>query len=137
MIDFTSEVKTIPYNDGNVFALLSDLSNLERIRERIPGETFKNVSFDRDGCSFDIEPAGRVEFRVVDREPNRIIKFQAVHSPVPLSLLIQLKQESETVTRMKMTVCAELNSFLKPIVSKPIQEAVDRISTLIATLPYE
>ncbi|MDR2041326.1 MAG: SRPBCC family protein [Tannerella sp.] len=137
MIDFTSEEKTIPYNDGKVFALLSDLSNLERLRERIPEKTFKNVSFDRDGCSFDIEPAGRVEFRIVDREPNRTIRFQAVHSPVPLLLWIQLKQESETVTRMKMTIRAELNSFLKPIVSQPIQEAVNRISTLIATLPYE
>jgi hypothetical protein len=137
MTDFTSEVKSIPYNDGNIYALLSDLSNLERIRERIPAKTFKNVSFDRDGCSFDIHPVGKVEFRIVDREPNRAIKFQTAYSPVPLSLWIQLKPESETLTKMKLTVRADLNPLLKPIVSKPIQEAVDRISDLIATLPYE
>jgi hypothetical protein len=137
MTEFTGEIKTIPYNDGSVYTLLSDLSNLERIRERIPEETFKNFSFDRDGCSFDIHPAGKVEFQIVEREPNSIIKFQTVHSPVPLYLWIQLKAESPTVTKMKMTVRADLNPFLKPMVSKPIQEAVDRISALIATLPYE
>ncbi|MDR2138516.1 MAG: SRPBCC family protein [Tannerella sp.] len=137
MTEYTSEVKTIPCNDGSVFALLSDLSNLERFRERMPEETFKNISFDRDGCSFDIHPAGRVEFRIVDREPNSTIKLQTVHFPMPLSLWIQLKPESQTLTRMKITLRADLNPLLKPMVSKPIQEALDRISTLIATLPYE
>ncbi|MDR2765772.1 MAG: SRPBCC family protein [Tannerella sp.] len=137
MTDFTSEVKTIPYNDGSVFALLSDLSKLEGFRERIPEDTFKNVLFERDGCSFDIHPAGKVEFRIVDREPNRTIKFQTVHSPVPMYIRIQLKPESRTLTKMKMTLEADLNPLLKPMLSKPIQEAVDRISTLIATLPYE
>ncbi|MDR1454808.1 MAG: SRPBCC family protein [Tannerella sp.] len=137
MTDFTSEIKTIPYGDGNVFALLSDLSNLERVRDRIPGDALRNFAFDRDGCSFEIDRVGRIEFRIVDREPNRTIKFCTVQSPLPLHLWIQLKPEGETLTKMKMTLRADLNPFLKPMVSKPMQEAVDRISSLIATLPYE
>jgi hypothetical protein len=38
---------------------------------------------------------------------------------------------------MKMTVRAELNPFIKPMVSKPLQEAIDKISEAIARLPYE
>lgn len=37
---------------------------------------------------------------------------------------------------MKVTVRAELNAFIKPMASKPLQEAIDKISTVIASLPY-
>ena len=39
-------------------------------------------------------------------------------------------------TRMRLTVRAELNSFIQPMVSKPLQEAVDKISDVLASLPY-
>ena len=47
-----------------------------------------------------------------------------------------VKQVAEDDTRLKITVRADLNPFLKPMVSKPLQEAVDKISTVIASLPY-
>ena len=34
------------------------------------------------------------------------------------------------------TVRAELNPFIKPMVSKPLQDAIDKISTMLASLPY-
>ena len=87
--EFVSEVKQIPHNDERIFTMLSDLSNLERIKDRIPQDKIKNFEFD-----------------------------------------------SEDDTRLKITVRADLNPFLKPMVSKPLQEAVDKISTVIASLPY-
>ena len=35
MTEFVSEVKAIPYNEDRIFNLLSDLSNLEKVRDRI------------------------------------------------------------------------------------------------------
>ncbi|MDR3260638.1 MAG: SRPBCC family protein [Tannerella sp.] len=137
MTEYVSEVKTIPYNDKSVFSLLSDLSNLERIKDRIPQEMVNDFSFSSDRCSFEINPVGRIEFQIIQREPNQTIKFETTLSPVPLFLWIQLKPAGETVTKMKVTVRADLNPFLKPMVSKPLQEAVDKISAAIATLPYE
>jgi len=136
MTDFTSEVKTILHNDDRIFAMLSDMSNLERIKDRIPEDKIKNFAFDTDTCSFTVDPVGSVTFRIVEREPNKTIKFSTVNSPVPLLMWIQLKQVAEQDTKMKMTVRAELNSFIKPMVSKPLQEAIDRISEVIAGLPF-
>ncbi|MTU95374.1 SRPBCC family protein, partial [Parabacteroides merdae] len=31
---------------------------------------------------------------------------------------------------------AELSPFIKPMVSKPLQDAIDKISTMLASLPY-
>lgn len=137
MTEFTSEIRTIPHSDDRVFAMLSDLSNIRRIRNNIPQDSIKAFTFTDDHCSFEISPIGKIEFRIVDREPNKTIKFETTQSPVPLQLWIQLKQVAENDTRMKMTVRAELNPFLKPMVSKPMQDAVNKISEILAALPYD
>ena len=136
MTEFVSEIKMIPQNDDRIFGMLSDLSTLDRIKDRIPQDKIKNFEFDSDSCSFAVDPVGKINFQIVEREPNKTIKFQTTNSPVPLFLWIQLKQIAEMDTRMKITVRADLNPFLKPMVSKPLQEAVDKISTVIAALPY-
>lgn len=137
MTEFTSNVKTIPYNDESIFIMLSDMSNLERIKDRIPDDKVQQFTFDRDRCSFEINPVGKIEFQIIDREPNKTIKFETISSPVPINLWIQLKQTEDNTTKMKMTLRADLNPFLKPMVSKPLQDALDKISDVIATLPYE
>lgn len=136
MTEFVSEIKQIPQNDERIYAMLSDLSNLERIKDRIPQDKIKDFEFDSDSCSFSVSPVGKITFQIVDREPCKTIKFQTTNSLVPLSLWIQLKQVQEMDTRMRLTVRAELNSFLKPMVSKPLQDALDKISTVLASLPY-
>ncbi|MDR3252976.1 MAG: SRPBCC family protein [Tannerella sp.] len=136
MADFTSEVKTIPHSAEKVFDMLSDLSNLERLKSQIPQDKISDFAFDRDTCSFTVSPVGQIEFKIIEREPNKTIKLMSTNSPVHLQMWIQLREVAGDDTRMKMTVRAELNAFLKPMVSKPIQEAVDRISEVIAQLPY-
>lgn len=136
MVDFVSEVKMIPQNDERIFAMLSDLSNLERIKDRIPQDQIKDLEFDSDSCSFSVSPVGKITFRIVNREPNKTVKFETINSPLPLFLWIQLKQVGEMDTRMRLTARAELNPIIKPMVSKPLQEAVDRISEALASLPY-
>lgn len=136
MTDFVSEVKTIPYNDDRIFTMLSDLTNLERVKDRIPQDKIKDFEFDTDSCSLSVDPVGKITFQIIEREPNKTIKFVTTNSPVPLTLWIQLKQVAEADTKMKMTVRAELNPFIKGMVSKPLQEAVDKLSAAIAVLPY-
>ena len=136
MTEFVSEIKAIPYNEDRIFNLLSDLSNLEKVRDRIPQDKIQEFEFDKDSCSIAVAPVGKITFQIVEREPNKMIKFATTNSPVPLFLWIQLKQVEENDTRMKLTVRAELNPLIKPMVSKPLQEAIDKISTVLASLPY-
>lgn len=136
MTEFVSDIKRIPQNGERIYAMLSDLSNLERLKGSIPQDKIKDFEFDSDSCSFSVSPVGKVTFRIVDREPCKTIKFQTTNLPVPLFLWIQLKQVQEMDTRMRLTVRAELNSFLKPMISKPFEDALDRISTMLASLPY-
>ena len=136
MTEFVSEIKTIPYNEDRVYAMLSDLSNLERVKNRIPQDKIKDFEFDSDSCSFAVDPVGKITFQIVEREPNKTIKFTTTNSPVPLFLWIQLETSGRGRYAIKMTIRADLNPFIKPMVSKPLQDALDKISTVIASLPY-
>ena len=42
MTEFVSEIKTIPYNEDRVYAMLSDLSTREREKDRSPQEQIKD-----------------------------------------------------------------------------------------------
>ena len=136
MTEFVSEVKTIPHDEDRIFTMLSDLSNLERIKDRLPQDKIQDFEFDSDSCSFAVAPVGKITFRIVEREPNKTIKFETTNSPVPLFLWIQLKQVVPEDTKLKMTIKADLNPFIKPMVSKPLQDALDKIAVVIASLPY-
>jgi hypothetical protein len=140
MNEFVSGVKVIPYDSGCVFTLLSDLSNLEKAKDRIRQEdgTFRitGLSFDADSCTFDVEPVGKVGLRIVERNPVEAIKFEAVNSPVPLNLWICLEQFAPNDTRLTLTVRTEMNSFLASMLSKRLQEGIDKLADILADLPY-
>lgn len=136
LTEFVSEVHTIPHNDDEIFMMLSDLSNLEKIKDVIPQDKVKGFSFDKDSCTVEVAPAGKVTFQIVEREPNKLVKFETTSSPIPLMLWIQLKQVAEKDTKLKVTLRAELNTFIKSMVSKPLQDAVNKVANLIANLPY-
>ena len=137
MTEYISEIKTIPYCDERIFSTLSDLSNLERIKDRIPEDRIKEFSFTSDSCSIEIPPVGKIDFQIVNREPNKTIKFATVNSPLPLFLWIQLKQTDENVTKLKMTLRAAFNPLLKTMVAKPVQEGLNKLADVIATIPYD
>lgn len=136
MAEFVSEIKTIPYVDAEVYAVLSDLNNLELAKERIPQDKVKDFSFDTDSCTVSVDPVGKIKFVVVEREPNKTIKFQVEQLPFGVNMWIQLKASGDTETKLKMTIKAELNAFIAPMVSKPLQAGLDKVAELLSKLPY-
>ena len=54
MTEFVSEVKTIPFNEDRIFNMLSDLSNLGKVQDRIPQDKIQDFEFDKDSCSFSV-----------------------------------------------------------------------------------
>ena len=46
MTEFVSEVKTIPFNEDRIFNMLSDLSNLGKVQDRIPQDKIQDFEFE-------------------------------------------------------------------------------------------
>ncbi len=139
MTEFVSDIKTIPQNEETVFRFLSDFSNLEQFRDIIPQHEskIKDFVFDNDSCSFTVDPVGKVKFSIIEREPSKTIKLKADELPVEIYMWIQLKQVAEMDTKMKLTIKANLSPFLKPMVSKPLQEGINKIAEILANIPYQ
>ena len=136
MTEFISDVKKIPHSDSLIFKVLSDLSNLELLRDKMSDAKLSDFECDTDSCSFSVDPVGNVRFVVIDREPNKTIKFKAEDVPFDLNVWVQLVSKGENETFMKLTIKADLNVFIKSMVSKPMEDGVDKISTMIAELDY-
>ena len=51
MSNFESSVKVIPYSQERVYNKLSDLSNLEAVKDRLPKDKVQDLSFDSDTLS--------------------------------------------------------------------------------------
>lgn len=136
MADFVSETKKIPHNDDVIFSTLADLNHLAQLKNRIPEDKIKNFEFDQDSVTMEVNPIGKVTFRIIEREPNKTIKFEAERTPIPVFVWIQLVAAGELDTRMRITIRAEINPFMKTMVSKPLNEAVNKIADLLAIVPY-
>ena len=95
----------------------------------------KDVEFDEDSCRFTVEGIGRIGFRIIEREPFKTIKLEAENSPVAVNGWIQLVQVSETDTRMKLTLKADIPTMIKVMVDSKLKKGINTIAdTLVQYL---
>ena len=80
---------------------------------------------------------GDIKMRIVEREAPKTIKFETENSPVPFNFWIQLLPTDEAACKMKLTIKADLNPFIKGMVKKPLEEGIEKIAEALAMIPYE
>lgn len=136
MAKFESSVKQIPYPQQAVYNMLSDLTNIERVKNRVPEDKLKDLSFDKDSISISVPPVGAVSMRIIEREEPKTIKFESANSPMPFNFWIQLLPVSETESKMRLTIKADIPFMLKGMVTKPLQEGIEKIAEALAMIPY-
>ena len=136
MAKFESSVRQIPYPQQAVYNMLSDLTNIERVKDRVPEEKLKDLSFDKDSISISVPPVGAVSMRIIEREEPKTIKFESANSPMPFNFWIQLLPVNETESKMRLTIKADIPFMLKGMVTKPLQEGIEKIAEALAMIPY-
>ena len=133
---FESSIKFVPYPQEAVYRNISDLRNLEKVQDRIPEDKVNDLTFDEDTVGVNVAPVGELKLRICDREEPKCVKFETVQSPVPFNVWIQVLPVDEASSKMKVTVKADLNPFVKSMVEKPLQEAVEKIADALAQVQY-
>lgn len=147
---FESNIKQIPHKQESVFNTLSDLNNLqvlkdrfEQVKDQIPEdkrkemEKLKDLRFDSDSITINAPMVGDLKMRIIDRDFPKNIKFETENSPIPFNFWIQLLPIGEFSCKMKLTIKAELNMFIKGMVKKPLQEGIEKIADALAMIPYQ
>ena len=136
MTKFESAVKVIPASQKAVYEKLSDLSNLEKVKDRLPQDKVKNLSFDAETLSIEVPPVGKIVLQIVEKEPCKCIKFATTTSPLPFNLWIQIVPVTETECKMKLTIGMELNPFMKTMGQKPLQEGLEKMAETLSLINY-
>ena len=151
MTKFESTVREILYPQQNAFDKLSDLSNMEHMKELIPeldadGMTdeqrqvlgkVNDLRCDRDMLILNVPNFGDVSLRIVERDEPKCIKFETVQSPLPLNFWIQILPVSDTTSKMKLTIGGDINPFIKQMIKKPLQSSLEKVADLLQILRYE
>ena len=118
MTKFESSVKPIPYPVEDVYRNISDLRNLDKVRDRVPEDKLSDFAFDEDTVQVKVDPVGLLKLRIIEREEGKCVKFETEQSPMPFNLWIQVP------------------FMLKGMVSGPLQDGVEKIADALAQVPY-
>lgn len=133
---FESSIREIPYPQLAVYQMLSDLSNLEKVRDKIPEDKLKDLNFDADSVSIN-SLLGAVQLNIIERDAPKCIKFQTQQSPIPLTLWIQIVPVTAQSSKMKLTIQAEVNMFMKGMIKRPLQEGIEKVADVLQMIHYE
>ncbi len=133
---FESSIRQINYPQQSVYDMLSDLSHIEKVKDRLPEDKLKDVQFDSDSISIQ-SPMGAIRLCIIERDTPKCIKFETEQSPIPFYFWIQILPVTETSSKMKLTIKAELNPFIKGMVQKPLQEGIEKLADALQMIKYE
>ena len=136
MSKFESSIKQINYPVEDVYRNISDLRNLERVRDRVPEDKLQDFQFDSDSVQVSVAPVGTIKLRIIEREENRCVKFETEQSPIPFNLWIQVLPVDAATSKMKVTVKADIPFMLKGMVSGPLQDGVEKIADALSQIPF-
>ena len=153
MAKYESQIKQVPYTQSAVYAKISDLTNLAVIKERfdspdvqakMPADKVEEIrkavsqmEFTTDTVSAPAGPIGTIAVEIVNREPEKCVKFSSTNSPVSFKLWIQVLPVDETNSKMKVTLDADLNFFMKQMLGSHLEKGVNKFADMLAMIPYE
>jgi carbon monoxide dehydrogenase subunit G len=124
-VKIESRIGKIQVSNEKVFQLVSDFSNLGSY---VPADKVKDFKSTTDTCSFKVDKIGTFGMKIIEREPNKLVKVANDENvPFAFNLWIQLKEVAENDTRVKVTLKADLNPVLKMMAKKPLTQFVDTL----------
>ena len=152
MARYESKIKTINALQENVYRRLSNLSELQTLKDNMPPElkeqvkaklqeqsggkvTLGNFSFDEDHARFTVNGMPTC-ISIVEREEPKCVKYAAENSPVACTLWIQMLPEAAYTTKIRVTIDIDIPFYLRPMVGSKLDGAADMIAEALTRIPY-
>ena len=134
---YESKITSSPCSAAQIYRVLSNLKNIERVREFIPQDKVQEMEVTEDSIRMKVDGLGqKITIAIVDRIENDTVKFGAEGFPMQANFWIQLKQVSPVDTRIKLTVKADIPMMFKFMLEKKLQQGLDQAADMLAQFPY-
>lgn len=134
---YESKITSAPCTAAQIYRVLSNLENLERVRDLIPQDKIREIEISPDRVRMKVDGLGqKITIAIVDRIENDTVKFGAEGIPMQANFWIQLKELNPTDTRIKLTVKADIPMMFKFMIEKKLQQGLDQAADMLAQFPY-
>jgi len=134
---YESKITSAPCTAEQIYRVLSNMQNLERVREFIPQDKVQEMEIEPDRVRIKVDGlAQKITIAIVDRIENDTIKFGAEGVPMDANFWIQLKQLSPVDTRIKLTVKADIPMMFKLMIGSKLQDGLNQAADMLAQFPY-
>lgn len=161
MTKYESQVYTINATQQHAYGRMSNLKSfeglrdiveqpefLERLMANVPAEhadkvtpekideirrQFENVVFSEDAVSFESK-IGLITLAITERDEPKLVKLQGVGTPIDVTLWVQLLPLGAYQSKMKVTIGADVNFFIRKMVEKYLKQAPDGIANFLSYL---
>ena len=134
---YESKITSSPCSAQQIYRVLSNLQNIERVREYIPQDKIQEMEIEPDRIRMKVDGlAQKITIAIVDRIENDTVKFGAEGIPMDANFWIQLKEVNPGDTRIKLTVKADIPMMFKMMIGKKLQEGLDQAADMLAQFPY-
>lgn len=137
-MDYQSQITSIPNTAATVYTVLSNLQNLERVRDLIPKDKIQELRIEPDAIRIKVDGLGQMlTLRIVDKIENDTIKFGVDNLPMDMNFWIQLKQVSPADTRLRLTLRADIPTMFRMMLGNKIQKGLDDAAQMLTQFPYD
>ena len=161
MTKYESQIYTVNATQQHAYERMANLKNFEALRQimeqpefverlmaNVPAEhagkvtpekieevrrLFENVVFSEDAVSFDAK-LGLITLAITEREEPKLVKLQGVGTPIDVTLWVQLLPLGAYQSKMKVTIGADVNFFIRKMVEKYLKQAPDGIASFLCYL---
>ena len=161
MTKYESQIYTVNATQQHAYERMANLKNFEALRQimeqpefverlmaNVPAEhagkvtpekieevrrQFVNVVFSEDAVSFDSK-LGLITLAITEREEPKLVKLQGVGTPIDVTLWVQLLPLGAYQSKMKVTIGADVNFFIRKMVEKYLKQAPDGIASFLCYL---
>lgn len=136
MATFSSKPSVIDRPASEVAEKFSDLTRMQAVLDRMPEDErakVGDVKLTTDSIIIETAQVGQITLKVTERSEKRVV-LEAIGSPVPLKLIVDLKPVSVSSTEIVTSMDVEIPAFLKPMIGGAMQKAVDQFAVLMQKL---
>lgn len=162
MDKYESSVKNVYAPAQRVYARLSDLTSLQVLKDGVDSPRFeeiinsqvpadkrptpeqmqklrnniRNLELTTDTVSGHIGPLGDFTLRIVERAEPKLVKLNLEGTPIQVTMWVQVLPSDENSSRMKVTLGADLNFFIRKMIESKLEKAAEGLATFLSQLPY-
>lgn len=115
-----------------IYGFLQDMNNF---KELLPQDKITEWQADKNSCSFKVQGAATIGIeRIGGEEPNLVNMKSTDRAPFPFTLNVHIDPDGNGGCKAHQIFEADINTFLKMMVEKPMKNLFDHIADRMAEI---